>query len=227
MRPAYPAMQEPQTRITPPLRRTPPSQERGHPPSSSRGKEQAPRFRCHLRMFRRLNSARPTESPQPSDSGTSSWSPPGAIKPRLFPGRSPRQSSANAAPGRFDACPHRADAGGPTVLHLSHSSAYLGVLYTTPPSASVTHTPSFPFSCRLSGAFHGHHRRPLGTRRRRSHPQTTRAQSQQRLRRLLAIPPRPRTTTRPRSPLPQPRHPTSSMTSSLQKSRTRARLSAC
>ena len=33
-------------------------------------------------------------------------------------------------PGRFDACPRRADAGGPTILHLSHSTAYMkGLLH--------------------------------------------------------------------------------------------------
>jgi hypothetical protein len=76
---------------------------------------------------------------RPSASGTSSWSPPDAITPRLFPERSPRQSSANAAPGRFDAYPRRVDAGGPAILHLSHSSAYVRVIYTAPPSAFVTH----------------------------------------------------------------------------------------
>ena len=53
-----------------------------------------------------------------------SWSPPDALTARLFPGRSPRQSSANAAPRWFDAYPRRADAGGPTSLHLSHSTAF-------------------------------------------------------------------------------------------------------
>jgi len=43
--------------------------------------------------------------------------------PRLLPERSPRQSSANAAPGRFDAYPRRTDAGEPAILHLSHSTA--------------------------------------------------------------------------------------------------------
>jgi len=42
-------------------------------------------------------------------SGTSSWSPPDAVKPRLFPGRSPRQSSANAARGGLTPAP-----AGPT-----------------------------------------------------------------------------------------------------------------
>jgi hypothetical protein len=74
--------------------------------------------------------------PGPSASGTSSWSPPDPITPGLFPGRSPRQSPANAAPGRFDANPRRADAGGPTSLHLSHSTAYVrGFLHD--PSFSV------------------------------------------------------------------------------------------
>jgi hypothetical protein len=53
-------------------------------------------------------------------------------EPRRFPGRSPRQSSANAAPGRFDAYPRRADAEGPTILHLSHSTAYMrGLLHSS------------------------------------------------------------------------------------------------
>jgi len=57
------SVQEPQTRITPPLRRTPLGQERGHPPSSSRGKNQAPRFRCRLNHFRRLNDDAPPGLP--------------------------------------------------------------------------------------------------------------------------------------------------------------------
>ena len=53
----------------------------------------------------------------------------------------------------------------------------------------------------------GPHRSPLGTRRRRSNPEATRHQSQRRLRGVLALPPHPRTPPRPRSPLPQPHHP--------------------
>ena len=83
---------------------------------------QGPPVSMPSHAFRRLNSARP--SARAGASGTSSWSPPDRVKPSLFPGRSPRQSSANAAPGRFDARPRRADAGGPTSLHLSHSTAY-------------------------------------------------------------------------------------------------------
>jgi hypothetical protein len=60
-------------------------------------------------------------------------------QPRLLPDRSPRQSSANATSGRFSARPRRADAGGPTSLHLSHSTAYIKALYMAPPSAFVTH----------------------------------------------------------------------------------------
>ena len=64
--------------------------------------------------------------------------------PRLLPERSPRQSSANAAPGRFDAYPRGADAGEPAILHLSHSTAFQK---TAPTSASFcvrdTQTPRF------------------------------------------------------------------------------------
>jgi hypothetical protein len=107
------------------------------------GRSRTPDFDA-VSDFRRLNSARPARTSQPSASGTSSWSPPDAIKPRLFPGRSPRQSSANAAPGRFDACPR-----GPTPEGRKASISRTGppmkdVSYTTPPSAFVTHTPS-PF----------------------------------------------------------------------------------
>jgi hypothetical protein len=59
---------------------------------------------------------------------------------------------------------------------------------------------------------HRHHRSPLGTRRRRSRPQTTRHQSQRQLQRPLATPPRPRTTPHPRIPLPQPHDPPAGMT---------------
>jgi hypothetical protein len=85
---------------------------------------QGPPVSMPSNAFRRLNSAHPPNESRPGASGTSSWSPPDRVKPGLFPGRSPRQSSANAAPGQFDAYPRRADAGGPTSLHLSHSTAY-------------------------------------------------------------------------------------------------------
>ena len=49
-------VQEPQTRITPPLRRTPPGQNTEHPPGSSQRRTGVPWFRCHLVAFRRLNS---------------------------------------------------------------------------------------------------------------------------------------------------------------------------
>jgi hypothetical protein len=92
--------------------------------------EAGPSISMPSKPFRRLNSARPARAePQPGASGTSSWSPPDAIKPRLFPERSPRRSSANAASGRFSACPRRTDAGGPTSLHLSHSTALWSFTY--------------------------------------------------------------------------------------------------
>jgi len=92
--------------------------------------------------FRRLNDdVRSEHQPGPDASGTSSWSPPDPIKPSLFPGRSPRRSSANAAPGWFDACPR-----GPTPegqqASISRTAPLSGVIaYMTTPSAFVTHAP--------------------------------------------------------------------------------------
>ena len=58
----------------------------------------------------------------------------------------------------------------------------------------------------------GHHRRPLGTRRRRSHPQTPRPAQQRRLRRLLDLPPRPGTPPRAPVALRRQPHPTGRLT---------------
>ncbi len=66
---------------------------------------------------------------------------------------------------------------------------------------------------------HGPHRRPLGPRRRRGHPHPPRPTQQRRLRRVLALPPRPGAATRPPIPLPQQRHTAGNMRT-LQKSRT-------
>jgi hypothetical protein len=125
------SVQEPQTRITPPIRRAPPGQERGHPPSSSRRKYQAPRFRCHLK----------------SSFDASTTTPHRDLPGRALLERLPGPHLAGSSPafsldarhdslqltqlqGGFGACPHRADAGGPAILHLSHSTAYLqGLLH--------------------------------------------------------------------------------------------------
>src|ERR1019366_1989983 len=64
------------------------------------------------------------------------------------------------------------------------------------------------------------HRSPLGTRRRRSDPQATSTPQQRRLPELLDVAPGPRTTTRPRIPLPR-RRPTQGSMTSLQRSHTR------
>ena len=61
------------------------------------------------------------------------------IKSRLFPDRSPRRSSANAASGWFSACPR-----GPTLegqqASISRTAPPMDdVFYTGPPSAFVTH----------------------------------------------------------------------------------------
>jgi hypothetical protein len=125
------SVREPQTRLTPPLRRTPPGQETRAPARPIPGDAPEPPVSMSSERVSTPQQRTPTrEHPDrallerlPGPHLTRS-------KPRLFPGRSPRQSSANAAPGRFDACPRRADAGGPTILHLSHSSAYLrGLLH--------------------------------------------------------------------------------------------------
>jgi hypothetical protein len=147
--------QEPQTRLTPPLRRTPPGQQP----------------RASARLISKADPGPPismpstrVSTPQQRTPAQTSWA--GTILERLpdprltrsrlafFPGRSPRQSSANAAPGRLDARPRRADAGGPTILHLSHSTAYERCLPTRrPPSACVTHRSSRLWFC---GAFASH-----------------------------------------------------------------------
>ena len=69
---------------------------------------------------------------------------------------------------------------------------------------------------------YGHHRRPLGSGRRRSRAQATRPQSHRRYRCLLALSPRARTHTRTRTPLRQRRNPYPAAPGmrSLQKSRT-------
>lgn len=52
--------------------------------------------------------------------------------------------SGHTSTGWFDARPRKADAGGPTVLHLSHSTASEVVSYMTPPSALMAHYPRLP-----------------------------------------------------------------------------------
>ena len=98
------SVQEPQTRLTPPLRRAPPGQYTGTRQAHLEGKLKDPRFRCHFRLSTPQQRT-PARNSRPSASGTSSWSPPDAVTPRLFPGRSPRRSSANAAQGGLAPAP--------------------------------------------------------------------------------------------------------------------------
>src|SRR6188472_1910067 len=118
------SMQEPQTRITPPLRRTPPGQQRGQPPSSSRGQ-----IRSSVSMSSQPVSTPQTTTPDPSKS------PDRTILERLPDPHLTRSSRAfslsltttvfsQRSTGWFDAYPRRADAGGPTSLHLSHSTTF-------------------------------------------------------------------------------------------------------
>jgi hypothetical protein len=126
----------------------------GHRPASNTGSRQAhpedrlaPRFRCHLGIFDAYDDARPG-APGPTRAILERLPDPHLTRstPRLFPGRSPRRSSANAAPGRFDARPRRADAEGPASLHLSHSTAYV---------MSSLHNSSFSVRGALSGTASG------------------------------------------------------------------------
>jgi hypothetical protein len=82
-----------------------------------------PRFRCRLQTFDASTAHAQPRSPRPSASGTSSWSPPDTIK-RAFSLSLTTTVFSQRSTGWFDACPRRADAGGPTSLHLSHSTAY-------------------------------------------------------------------------------------------------------
>jgi hypothetical protein len=111
----------------------------GHPPGSSRGMKQDPRFRCHLNLFDASTAhARPGLPGRallerlPGPHLTRS-------KPRLFPDRSPRRSSANAASGRFSACPRRPTLEGQQASISRTAPPMKDASYTTPPSAFVTH----------------------------------------------------------------------------------------
>ena len=123
------SMQEPQTRITPPLRRTPPGQQRGQPPSSSR--EQ---IRSSVSM-----SSQPVSTPQ-TTTPTPSLSSGRTILERLpdphltrssapSPCRSPRRSSANAAQGGLTPAP-----AGPTPEGQQAS-----ISRTAPPSETASY----------------------------------------------------------------------------------------
>ena len=73
------------------------------------GNAGAPRFRCHLTNFDASTTTPGPQQAKPDASGTPSWSPPDQVKPSLLPDRSPRRSSANAAPGDLTPTP-----AGPT-----------------------------------------------------------------------------------------------------------------
>ena len=77
-------VQEPQTRLAPPLRRTPPGQQRGQPPGSSRERRRSP---VSMPSDSNFDASTTTPDPQPAEpdaSGTPSWSPPDRIKPSLL-----------------------------------------------------------------------------------------------------------------------------------------------
>ena len=121
----------------------------GHRLASNTGSRQAhpgnagaPRFRCHLIWISTPQQRRPTPShrPDPSASGTPSWSPPDPIKPSLFPDRSPRRSSANAAPGGLTPAPAEPTPEGHQASISRTAPPMKNRLLHQPPSMFVTHT---------------------------------------------------------------------------------------
>jgi hypothetical protein len=103
-------MQEPQTGLTSPICRTPPGQENGHPPDSSRADLLHPGFDVTL-----LSNDTSAAIPENEDCAPSSRSPPDASR-APFPHRSPRRSSANAACGGLQPPSARAAAKGQTFI---------------------------------------------------------------------------------------------------------------
>ena len=135
------SVQEPQTRLTPPLRRTPPGQERGHPPGSfPEGRSRTPGFDA-ISDFRRLNDdARPGH--------------PGRALLERLPGphltRSSRAFSLDARHDSLQLTQHQGSLTptpvGPTPegrrSSISRTAPPMKMpSYTDPPSAFVTHTP--------------------------------------------------------------------------------------
>ena len=129
------SVQEPQTRITPPLRRTPLGQYTGTRQAQFSRKEPGPRFRCHLR-FSTLQRRRPSRTSQAERFWDVFPVPTWRDQAAPFPCRSPRRSSANAAQGGLAPAPagrrrranhppslaqHRLRKGSPTRFLLQRS----------------------------------------------------------------------------------------------------------
>src|SRR5512132_1435417 len=101
----------------------------------------------------------PPGTSRPSASGTSSWSPPDAIKRAVSLSLTTTVFNQRST-GWFSAHPRKADAGGPTSLHLSHSTAYERcLLHDT--SFDVRDTRGYPSN---SGWGAGGSPRPVGGR---------------------------------------------------------------
>ena len=140
MRPAYPAMQEPQTRLTPPLRRTPPGQERGNPPSSFRERSGSSVSMPSFYYFD-ASTATPDPSIRPNQ----------AFLERLPGPHLTRSSHAFSLDAHHDSLRLTQLQGGLTPtpagptpegqnLHLLHSTAFQSPrLHRFSPSAFVTH----------------------------------------------------------------------------------------
>jgi hypothetical protein len=122
------SIREQRIRLTSPPCRTPPGQEIGHPPDSSRVQKEAP-FRCHLNSITTRHQ-RFTLVRLPDPHLTPPTTP--------FPPRSPRQSSANAARGGLKPLPEERLRRA-TILHLPHSTTSDDEPNLPPPSVFVTH----------------------------------------------------------------------------------------
>ena len=135
------SVQEQQTRLMPPIRRVPPGQSAGSRQARPEDGCLAPGFGTTSSFLRRFNG-----DAQPCRSGALVHLP----GPHLTPqGRlSPVAHHDGLQPTQHRAVwrlPRRAGAGGPSVLHLLHSTASESVSYITLLSAFVTHAPKSPF----------------------------------------------------------------------------------
>jgi hypothetical protein len=143
------SVQEPQTRLMPPVRRAPPGQSAGS--RQARPEDGClPSVLAPLVVFTTLQRRRPALR-----SGALVHLPGPYLTPqgRLSPvahhdGLQPTQHRA------VWRLPRRAGAGGPSVLHLLHSTASERVSYMTPPSTFVTHAPRKPLPASVwAGAY--------------------------------------------------------------------------
>ena len=118
----------------------------GHHLASNAGTRQAhpeghqdPRFRCHLTISTPQQRTPAPGHPGPGASGTSSWSPPDAITPRLFPNARHDSLQLTQLQGGLTPTPAGPTPEGQQASISRTAPPMSGSSYTTPPSAFVTH----------------------------------------------------------------------------------------